>query len=280
MQRRVIVVLACFILAASVVAAQRPGNDGTSPPVRQDISQGFGQFLCEGPGCWDGPAGAPFGGRLALDLSSSDTLSKGPSFLGFPTGDRHSTVSLTGGADQKLIPWTNVAPFPLTPVLSAGLPEYATRPTDETLEISFSGTPFTNLTDTGQPYGSQGLGLATDCRVLENTTCSCTWNPGNPAVEWDTALMCTGMTRTTNGTYLRPYFFSVYPQGTGLTLTYSVSYHGYARLEKAACDFSACGPNDAKLVAKVRLGLVGVGLPLTVATDYQYVNSPQLMVSY
>ena len=279
MERRVMVILGCFLLVGSIVVAQTPGNRGTSPPVKQDQYSGFGPFLCEGPGCWDGPARLPFGGRDMVDTTSSDTLSKGASFLGFPTGTNVSAVTLTGGADQMLIPWTNASPFPLTPVLSAGLPEYETRPYDELIEISFSGTPYTSLTNEGMPYGSQGLGMSTDCRALENTTCSCTWNPSNADSAWDTALMCTGMTRS-GSTYLRPYFFSVYPAGTGLTLTYSVSYHGYVRLEAEPCDFSQCDAADPQLIAKVRASLLGVGLPLTKATDYQYVNSPHLMVTY
>ena len=292
-----------LIALASVTMAQS-SERGIAPPAPPVASQrGFGEFLCTGPGCWNGPFMPPFGGGPAL--WAPDTLSRSGHYYGADSGDKVSAA--TWGADggyglpSIVIPWARQAAGVLpieTPVLTVGLPDYDGRPNPEVLEISFSGTPFVAMDEIpGSDYGTVGLGMFTNCLVLENTQCDCTWDPAIDDSQWDTtdAKVCTGITRSGDGdtvpfTYVRPWFFSVYPQGTGLTLTFAVSYHGFMQVDKE-CNWEVvgaeprCAAGDPMLIAKVRTGLGGYGLSQTGTADppdanFMKVGAPHLMVNY
>ena len=278
---KVVIMVVAVVAMCSTVMAQRPVVN-TSPPVASGIA-GFGQFLCSGPDCYDGPFALPYHGRMPA--INPDTLSKASPYLGYPNGDAASaaTVNASGNYSSFDIPWSTTAPYPVTPVLAVGLPDYPNRPATEVIEISFSGTPYVSMEALPQPYGSVGLGMATDCRVLENTQCDCDWDPAMGDAVWDSAdaKACTGITRS-GSNYIYPWFFSVYPAGTGLTQTYAVSYHGYMLVENE-CNFD-CEPGSPMFVAKVRSSLAGYGLPNTGAPsqfyNFQRITAAHLIVNY
>ena len=282
---KVVIMVVAVVAMCSPVMAQRPVVR-TSPP--QLAPTGFGRFLCSGPGCWDGPTMPPFGGVVP---NGPEILSRSASYYGAAVGDRVSSATLNtyftnGGYSEMEIEWSKTEPYPVTPVLQVDLVSYDDRPTDEVIEVSFSGTPWISMEAIDATYGSVGLAMATDCRVLENTACSCNWDPAIDSGDWDTAAaqVCTGITRSgspPNYTYQNMWFFSVYPSGTGLTQTYAVSYHGFVRIQNECSGTCAYGPMR---VAKVRAALEGYGLENTGDPSQYYnhmwITSPHLMVNY
>jgi hypothetical protein len=247
------------------IGGQKSKTKPANPPTSSD-SAGFGPALCEGSLC------DPAGGGIPIQPKA---VSVQQSFFGFPAGDRVSTATLgTGGfsATSTLSVDKYPNPYPTNLILEADLPTYEGQPSDEVIEASFSATPYIVLLGGSGGVGTIGIGLASDCRVLQNTNRDDPWNPTQS--NWDNAQRCSGITyNAQTGTSVRPWFFSVYKNAEGVSQTYAVSFHGYAR--------STGDELGVPFDAKVRFYLAGVALANTDLTQsYARVTSPTLMVNY